>query len=123
MGTKSDFVVETIDDDNGETADGGDHECPLFMDGLPSDFATNPQLAAIASLLESDDDDPEKRQKPPVNLGYSARQPQAGGGKARSIKCRVRRQALMSHYPLPDKPKPMKPTLGEAHLFLKMWKI
>ncbi|KAG7336831.1 hypothetical protein IV203_035418 [Nitzschia inconspicua] len=26
--------------------------CPLFMEGLPRDFSTNPQLAAIASLLE-----------------------------------------------------------------------
>jgi hypothetical protein len=38
--------------------------CPLFMQGLPRDFESNPQLAAIASLLEdtvqeetNDDDD------------------------------------------------------------------
>jgi hypothetical protein len=28
---------------------------PLFMDGLPSDFSSNPALAALASLLEEDD--------------------------------------------------------------------
>jgi hypothetical protein len=31
--------------------------CPLFMEGLPTDFASNPQLADIASLLEDDDAD------------------------------------------------------------------
>ena len=30
---------------------------PLFMDGLPPDFKTNPGLSAIASLLHSDDND------------------------------------------------------------------
>jgi hypothetical protein len=28
--------------------------CPLFMDGLPSNFNRNPQLAALASLLDDD---------------------------------------------------------------------
>ena len=41
---------------------GGDDEvddvvCPLFMDGLPRDFVSNPQLAAIASLLDSSGDE------------------------------------------------------------------
>lgn len=31
-------------------------DCPLFMDGLPSDFAQNSALAAIASLINDDDD-------------------------------------------------------------------
>lgn len=30
--------------------------CPLFMDGLPKDFSTNPKLAAIASLLGKSDE-------------------------------------------------------------------
>ena len=30
--------------------------CPLFMDGLPSNFADNKSLAAIASLLNDDED-------------------------------------------------------------------
>lgn len=33
-------------------SDSGSMACPLFMEGLPRDFATNPQLAAIASLLD-----------------------------------------------------------------------
>jgi len=31
--------------------------CPLFMSGLPSDFASNPSLAAIASLLGDEEYD------------------------------------------------------------------
>lgn len=45
---------------NGESdgdSDSGSITCPLFMDGLPSNFATNPQLAAIASLMDGDEDD------------------------------------------------------------------
>jgi hypothetical protein len=31
-----------------------DYTCPLFMDGLPSNFNQNPQLSALASLLEDE---------------------------------------------------------------------
>jgi hypothetical protein len=45
------------DNDEGNDNDDDDDEtssmtCPLFMDGLPANFASHPQLAAIASLLE-----------------------------------------------------------------------
>ena len=38
--------------------------CPLFMTGLPKDFASNPGLSAIASLLE--DDEEEQRVRQPI---------------------------------------------------------
>ena len=44
------------DDENDESSDSGSMTLPLFMDGLPKNFATNPQLAAIASLLNDDED-------------------------------------------------------------------
>jgi hypothetical protein len=99
-------------------------ECPLFMDGLPSDFRTNPQLAALASLLDDedeDDGDAENGKTPLVSLRSSTRRPHAGGGKARSEHRGAR--MMSSPYQLPDKPKPKKATIGEAHLFMKMWKL
>ena len=45
---------EDKDDENGNDSDSDSITCPLFMIGLPKDFATNPQLAAIASLLNED---------------------------------------------------------------------
>ena len=35
-------------------------DCPLFMDGLPSNFAQNSSLAAIASLLNDDEEEEGK---------------------------------------------------------------
>jgi hypothetical protein len=108
--------------------------CPLFMEGLPTDFASNPQLAAIASLLEEDDDDDNdddhdddekegkqhesrdiNNQKQPSMVGT------VGGGKAR----RTRRRNQSTPYPATataTKTK-KKASLGEAQLFLNMWKI
>mmetsp|Transcript_8184 Transcript_8184/g.9528 ORF Transcript_8184/g.9528 Transcript_8184/m.9528 type:complete len:200 (+) Transcript_8184:58-657(+) len=42
---------------SGDDDDDDDDICPLFMDGLPKNFASNPHLAAIASLLNDDNDD------------------------------------------------------------------
>jgi hypothetical protein len=95
--------------------------CPLFMEGLPTDFGTNPQLAAIASLLEDDEDDSNRKkikQQAPQAGG------KAGGGKIRS---KSRYQRHTSPYPKPlqsnHKPKHEAATMGEAHLFLKLWKL
>jgi hypothetical protein len=102
--------------------------CPLFMEGLPTDFASNPQLAAIASLLEEDDDndddkegkqhesrDTNNRKQPSVVLGT------VGGGKAR----RTRRRNQSTPYPATatETKSKNKTSLGEAQLFLNMWKI
>jgi hypothetical protein len=90
--------------------------CPLFMEGLPSDFATNPSLAALASLLEEDDDTTK-----PVSSSKVAmiQQPSAGGGKVRARKSRMGRKSD----PYPKSVQQKKTSMGEAELFLKMWKI
>jgi len=54
--TKS-VVKEDEDNNNSGDDDDDDDICPLFMDGLPKNFASNPQLAAIASLLNDEDGD------------------------------------------------------------------
>jgi hypothetical protein len=109
----SNRIITDEDDDEEIT-------CPLFMEGLPSDFSKNSHLAALASLLEEDDkDDEEARQ---VKSKKESAAPQAGGGKVRSVKTRQRRQAV----PYPQKentPSKKEASVAEAHLFLKMWKI
>jgi Zn finger protein HypA/HybF involved in hydrogenase expression len=103
--------------------------CPLFMEGLPTDFASNPQLAAIASLLEEDDDnDDDKEGKQHESRDTNTRkQPSVvgtvGGGKAR----RTRRRNQSTPYPATATAtatnSKKKASLGEAQLFLNMWKI
>lgn len=130
METKPDLAAESMDhgekfkDEDGEEEESSYPECPLFMDGLPSDFSTNPQLAAIASLMDDDDEDEEKDK---ITAAASSRvlerQPQDGGGKARCVNSRQRRQANSAPYTLPGKAKTTKTTVGETQLFLKMWKL
>lgn len=91
------------------------------MEGLPSDFSKNPQLAALASLLEEADkeDDEEARDVKSKKEGAA---PQAGGGKVRSVKTRQRRKAV----PYPRNEKKLskeEASVSEVHLFLKMWKL
>lgn len=105
----------TIDDDGDDITD------PLFMEGLPSDFSKNPQLAALASLLEEDDKDDDEEARDVTSKKESAA-PQAGGGKVRSVKTRQRRKTVP--YPQNDrKPSKKEASVSEAHLFLKMWKL
>jgi hypothetical protein len=92
--------------------------CPLFMEGLPSDFSTNPALAAIASLLdEGECNDVALKEKE-----YKVPSARAGGGKVRRSPARSRRK---EGRPYGDtKHKDDKPvSVGEANLFLKMWKL
>jgi hypothetical protein len=105
----------TIEDDD------DDITCPLFMEGLPSDFSKNPDLAALASLLEEDDKDDDEEARDVTSKKESAT-PQAGGGKVRSVKTRQRRKG--APYPQKDmKPSKKEASVSEAHLFLKMWKL
>jgi len=94
--------------------------CPLFMDGLPSDFADNPGLAAIASLLEEDEE--ENKAKKKSNLNDDDDEGNVcliGGGKTSKIKKKNR----STPYSFKGKKKESKPSIGEAQLFLKMWKL
>jgi hypothetical protein len=97
--------------------------CPLFMDGLPSDFSTNPHLAAIASLLGSDnDDDDDAKSAEAKTILPQKLSPAPGGGKRAGTQSRAQRKA--QPYPS-QKAKNQKktPGMGEAELFLKMWKL
>lgn len=86
---------------------------PLFMDGLPSDFACNPQLAAIASLMEGGDFKEESE-------ADIKSMPKEGGGKVRR---QHRKHSKKSNpYVKPEKKK-NQTSLGEAQLFLNMWKL
>jgi hypothetical protein len=87
--------------------------CPLFATGLPSNFSSNATLAAIASLLE---DDNEKLDNETKRVSQTV--PNVGGGKATRIKARNRQN---NPYTKPEKKKSSN-TVKEIELFMKMWK-
>lgn len=102
-----------------EKRDDDEKLCPLFMDGLPNDFSTNPGLAAIATLLveESDESVPKKKE-------YEAPPTRAGGGKVRRTPARSRRKDGRPYDSRERQGSDTKAvSVGEAHLFLKMWKL
>jgi hypothetical protein len=101
-----------------ESAD-GTTSCPLFMDSLPSNFASNAGLAAIASLLnEVSDNDNTEREKPRT----SEIKVTAGGGKTTKRRTGMGRH---SPYKSPNGKSDAKKqtTVGEAQLFLSMWRM
>jgi hypothetical protein len=91
--------------------------CPLFMEGLPSDFSSNPSLAAIASLLGEEDDATSK------NKEYEAPSIKVGGGKVRRMPARARRKKGRPYSDKKRKDDNEAVSVGEANLFLKMWKL
>jgi hypothetical protein len=103
------------------------HFDPLFMESLPCNFSSNPKLAAIASLLDDDGYAEEdgvggasvKRSQEISNKTTTCN---SGGGKVK----RAGRKYINSTAPYlkPEKITEVKRTsVGEAQLFLKMWKI
>lgn len=113
---------------SGDSVDEDSLQCPLFMssDGLPSNFASNNALAAIAALLNDDDSNSgaEDGKKAKGESMTSKVTPIKGGGK---ISRRTANKSRGSHrknpYNKPEKESKAKATIGEAQLFLKMWKI
>ena len=105
--------------DNDDDDDGDGALCPLFMEGLPRNFADNPQLAAIASLLEESDDEKHK----PAAIQHDKPKPVSGGGKARNRKSRSSRSHKPYSNPKKAEGKEKPASLGEAQLFLTMWKL
>eukprot|EP00985_Skeletonema_marinoi_P029785 scaffold29048_cov68-Skeletonema_marinoi.AAC.1 len=98
--------------------------CPLFMDGLPSNFADNKSLAAIASLLNDDDAEDfsnTNKQKEDKDSIMSKVELKSGGGKVQ----RKNRRKGSSPYNKDKKNKQDKKaaSVGEAQLFLNLWKI
>ena len=147
-----DPVVEHQDEDDN---DDETSPCPLFMHSLPKNFSENPSLAALASLLDDDNDDvggSARIASPIVRDENDSRKRmfdssltrntiqhepvQGGGGKVRCLKSRSSRMRQSQPYPntgardasaskISSKKEPTKPeaTLGEAQLFLKLWKL
>lgn len=96
--------------------------CPLFMDGLPSDFAVNAGLMAIAALI---DDDGEKKEVDisKTKASLSTVHFKSGGGKVKKAR---KRNNIIPYGKQEDKDSDKKKentSLGEAQLFLNMWKI
>ena len=114
-----------------------DSVCPLFMDGLPSNFKTNPSLAAIASLLNESDEDYDKMKKQIIeekecnsdSISASKKtmkvELKPGGGKVQRKQSRQKGSSPYSKEGNTKKRKEDKKTasLGEAQLFLNMWKL
>eukprot|EP00569_Conticribra_weissflogii_P010540 CAMPEP_0171378810 /NCGR_PEP_ID=MMETSP0879-20121228/24942_1 /TAXON_ID=67004 /ORGANISM="Thalassiosira weissflogii, Strain CCMP1336" /LENGTH=107 /DNA_ID=CAMNT_0011889367 /DNA_START=200 /DNA_END=520 /DNA_ORIENTATION=- len=100
----------------------GSTECPLFMDGLPSDFASNSGLAAIAALLDEESEDygndigEDSESSPKQNVSFKS-----GGGKIKSkgkaTQCRRSPYAKKNEGKTSEK----KSSMGEAQIFLQMW--
>jgi len=134
---------ESCMDGDGETIeDSSTGECPLFMDGLSTQFGSNAGLLAIASLLGeevpiSDDEgdgngmsDDTVTRTMVHKKGRSCNRINgfkfnSGGGKS----TRRRITSISSPYTVPKKersePRTRSSTnsVNEAQLFLSMWKI
>ena len=104
-----------------------DATCPLFMDGLPTNFAENKSLAAIASLLNDEEDDYSDTKKQTAEKEDSIMSKvelKSGGGKVKR-KSRPLRKGSSPYNK--DKKKVQNDkkaaSVGEAQLFLNLWKI
>jgi hypothetical protein len=102
-----------------ETNDSKGQLCPLFMDQLPSDFASNSGLAAIASLLNDDADEVEEES---ITNKTSEVTLKSGGGKVSRRRTNSNRHSPYKSGKKVDSPK-KETTVGEAQLFLSMWKM
>ena len=136
---------ESCMDGDGETIeDSCTNECPLFMDGLSTQFRSNPGLLAIASLLGEEvpicDDDDEGddngmsddtvtrtmvHKKGRSCNRINGLKFKSGGGKA----TRRRITSIGSPYTVQKKERSEPKTrssansVNETQLFLSMWKI
>ena len=134
------------DDENDENSDSGSMTFPLFMDGLPKNFTTNPHLAAIASLLNDeedvngnvDDDDKSKEENDGNNTNdktgnilmndRSLGRASKDRTKTNSLRTKRRQQQRSSPYPRQHYRKCQNQTssktasVGEITLFMNMWK-
>lgn len=93
------------------------------MEGLPSDFQHNSALAAIASLIGDNvsDEDVEDKKKSSQLITVDLK---SGGGKAkRTTYKRNNRSPYSKEKGTMNNGREKSTTLGEAQLFLNMWKI
>ena len=97
------------------------------MDGLPGDFASNSGLAAIASLLNDNEDEEKDDEKcthkdddPPKSTIVF----KSGGGKVKKTSKRDQNsQKPYAKKGAKNTTGGANPSLGEAQLFMSMWKL
>lgn len=83
----------------------------LFMDSLPSDFAANAQLAAIATFMQSDEE----------QSAAAEIDPRSQSQRQRRIRNRRRKQQPYTREPSRSAPK--ETTTQELQLFLSMMQV
>jgi len=145
--TRQQAKKDADEDENDDNSDSSGMVHPLFMNSLPKNFATNPQLAAIASLLNDDEDevdndtqdDQEEKDKNNAEYAHAPsdhhRTPHSTphttitGRWKNSVKSRNRRrQNRVSPYPQQQdrsgnkKGSAKGTSVGEITLFMNMWK-
>lgn len=102
--------------------------CPLFSDGLPVNFQAQSALLALASLAEGNDEDADAHLKR-NNGKRKVAKASAGGRKGKKMSPyrshqagQMRRQAKEQRHQK-KKTEEKSATLGEAQMFMSMWKI
>ena len=104
------------------------NDCPLFLDGLGgTNFANNTGLAALASLLNDDvaevvEGSEKKSNNEKKSQSQTKVQLKSGGGKVKTTGKR-NNHTPYSKEKNKDDDKKKSASLGEAQLFLNMWKI
>mmetsp|Transcript_26930 Transcript_26930/g.53796 ORF Transcript_26930/g.53796 Transcript_26930/m.53796 type:complete len:163 (-) Transcript_26930:142-630(-) len=124
--------VQIKEDGNGCSHNREEETCPLFMtSGLPPNFSTNPALCALASLIGDDEGETEEEGRG-SNSGSSVDEKRIDGGGKYTGKNRSRRRRAGRmrdvHSPYSKGTgicgkKLGSTTVGEAQLFMGMWKI
>jgi hypothetical protein len=107
-------------------------DCPLFMEGLPRDFSTNPALAALASLIDegissSDNSSKslcsQKKEDKTLKKRRHSIKNLISKGKLKSSKETCASTTSTEDQVLPPSGPKSSTSIGEASLFLKMWKL
>ena len=118
--TKASEKIESVSDSSSSTSSS---DCPLFMDGLPSHFAQNSALAAIASLIDDDASGEEFKGARKKSSQSSTVDLKSGGGKVKKTGKRNNHSPFSKEKGRRNNGGKMSTTLGEAQLFLNLWKI
>ena len=104
-------------------------DCPLFMNDLGgTNFANNTGLAALASLLNDNVEEEvvegsEKSSSNNKKKSQSQPKLKSGGGKVKKPTGKRNNHTPYSKEKTKDDDKKKSASLGEAQLFMNMWKI
>lgn len=114
----------TMQADGEENAGEAAKICPLFMDELPSDFASDAALSALASLIseEGGGQKPEDSSKQPLRMSHNRSRLTLGGGKATKIR-KIKPFAPYTKKIPQEKESKDATTTNELQLFMRMWKL